>query len=176
MNDQRHCSSTSWYVIRTHPRQEFRAEQNLAAGAIDVFLPKMRARRPHRCASAEATPLFPQYLFGRFDLEARLRHVMFTRGVQAPVRVGDQLATVDDAVVVFLRGRMDGDGLIRVGEPLRPGERVIIENGPFAALLGVVERVFPERERVLVLLAAIRAPVRVELAVDSVRRLPTSAA
>ena len=101
---------------------------------------------------------------------------MFTRGVQAPVRVGDQLATVDDAVVVFLRGRMDGDGLIRVGEPLRPGERVIIENGPFAALLGVVERVFPERERVLVLLAAIRAPVRVELAVDSVRRLPTSAA
>jgi transcriptional antiterminator RfaH len=166
-----------WYVIRTHPRQEFRAEQNLQAGGIEVFLPRISARRSGRSQRyTEVAPLFPQYLFAQFEPDARLHDVVFTRGVQAPLRVGADLAIVDDTAVAFLRSRVRADGLIRVGEPLQPGEKVVIEEGPFAALVGVVERFVSERERVIVLLSAVRTPFRVDLGAESVRRLPQPAA
>jgi transcriptional antiterminator RfaH len=166
-----------WYVIRTHPRQEFRAAQNLQAGGIDVFLPRMSARRS-RCGQrhTESVPLFPQYLFARFDPEVRLHDVAFTRGVQAPLRVGGTLAVIEDVALDFLRSRVQADGLIRVGEPLRPGDKIVIEEGPFEALIGVVERFCPDQERVIVLLTTVKASLRLDLEAHSVRRLPQSAA
>jgi transcription elongation factor/antiterminator RfaH len=161
-----------WHVIRTHAKQELRAEQNLRAGRIEVFLPRMavrRTRRDHRYS--EVVPLFTQYLFARFDPETRLHDVTFTRGVQAPLRIGAELAIVDDEVIEFLRARVREDGLIHVGTALQPGERVMIEDGPFAALVGIVERVLSERERVLVLLSTVRTPLRLDLEIASVRRL-----
>jgi transcriptional antiterminator RfaH len=170
-------SSQSWYVIRTHPRQEFRAEQNLQAGGIEVFLPRIAARRSGRSPRAtEVSPLFPQYLFAQFEPGTRLHDVAYTRGVQAPLRIGADLAVVDDGAVAFLRSRVRADGLIKVGEPLEPGEKVVIEAGPFAALVGVVERFVSERERVIVLLTAVSTTLRVDLEIDAVRRLPRSAA
>jgi transcriptional antiterminator RfaH len=123
-----------------------------------------------------ARPLFPQYLFARFDPGTRLHDVAFTRGVQSPLCVGTELAMVEDAVVAFLRSRVREDGFISIGAALRPGERVIIEDGPFAALVGIVEREMSERERVIVLLATVRTPLRVDVVIHSVRRLPQSAA
>jgi transcriptional antiterminator RfaH len=165
-------SAEAWYVIRTHAKQEFRAEHNLQAGRIEVFLPRMAARRTRRDQHyTEVVPLFPQYLFARFAANARLHDVLFTRGVQAPLRVGGDLAIVDDEAIGFLRSRVGDDGLVRVGEPLQPGERVVIEEGPFAALAGVVERFVPEHERVVVLLSTVRTPLRLDLTAQSVRRL-----
>jgi len=174
---QTHPRPEFWFVLRTHPRQEFRAEHHLQSGGIEVFLPRVSARHSRRAARlGEIAPLFPQYLFARFDLEARLHDVIFTRGVQAPVRVGADLAIIDDGPIEFLKSRVRPDGLIPIGEPLRVGEKVVIEDGPFAALVGVVERCGSERDRVTVLLTAVRAPMRLELGLQSVRRLPQSAA
>jgi transcriptional antiterminator RfaH len=165
-------SQNVWYVIRTHPRQELRVQQNLRAGGIESFVPMMRAPRTRRARKyTNAAPLFPQYLFGRFDLAPRLHDVCFTRGVHSVVHAGSRPATIDDGFIGLLRSRMDANGLIQVGEPLQPGERVIVADGPFLALAGVVERMLPERERVIVLLTAVQAAVRVQLAADDVRRI-----
>jgi transcriptional antiterminator RfaH len=172
---QLHSSTATdpWYVIRTHARQEFRAAHNLESGGIDVFLPRVRARRAWKgLRRDEIAPLFPQYLFARFDANARLHDVAFTRGVQIPVRVGSELAVVGDEAIRFLRSRMCSDGLISLGEPLQPGEKVIIGNGPFEALIGVVERCSSARDRVTVLLTTVQARFQVDLGLDSVRRLP----
>jgi len=77
-------SPDPWYVIRTHSRQEFRAEDNLQSGGIEVFLPRISVERSsQRHRRAKVAPLFPQYLFARFHPETRLNDVTFTRGVQA---------------------------------------------------------------------------------------------
>jgi transcription antitermination factor NusG len=165
-----------WYVIRTHPRQEFRAAENLRSCGIEIFLPRIHAPGSRRSRHTEPAALFPQYLFAQFDVQTRLRDVVFTRGVQVPLRIGSALAIVDDSMVAFLRSRVGEDGLIRIGEPLQPGERVMIEDGPFAALVGIVERIMSERERLIVLLATVRTPLRVEVEIQSVRRVPYSAA
>ncbi len=99
----------------------------------------------------------------------------FTRGVHSIVHAGGSPATIDDGVIALLRARMDANGLIRIGEPLQPGERVVIADGPFLTLAGVVERVLSERARVIVLLTAVEAGVRVDVAVDDIRRVSAKA-
>jgi transcriptional antiterminator RfaH len=164
-------------VIRTHSRQEFRAEHQLQSGGIEVFLPRISALQSRRAPRhAEIAPLFPQYLFARFEAEARLHDVTFTRGVHAPVRVGANLAIIDDSAIDLLKSRVGPDGLIHIGEPLQRGEKVVIEDGPFAALIGVVECCFSERDRVTVLLTAVQAALRLDLDVRSVRRFPQATA
>lgn len=159
-----------WHVIRTHPREEIRVEQNLRRGEIESFLPRMAVRR-HRVLCG--VPLFPQYLFARFDAATSLHNVCYTRGVQNVVRFGPHLATLDDQLIGLFRSRLDPSGLIRVGEPLDAGDRVTIEDGPFAALAGVVERQLSDKERVIVLLTTVQAAVRVEVPTEFVRRTTT---
>jgi transcriptional antiterminator RfaH len=167
-----HRPSAYWLVVRTHPRQERRAEENLRFGNIETFLPQMPAPRSRRSRKVQfGTPLFPQYLFARFDPHVRLHDVCFTRGVQTVLRVGTSLATVGNEVIAFLRSREDANGFIRVGEPLQVGEMVTIKEGCFAAVVGVLERVLPAKGRVEVLLTGLQTAVRVEIASDFVRRL-----
>jgi transcriptional antiterminator RfaH len=164
-------SRNVWYAIRTHPQHEVRVDQNLGVGGIESFLPMIRARRSRRYYQyRSATPLFPQYLFARFDVGLRLHDVCFTRGVHSVVQSGARPAPIDDRVIALLQARMDANGLVRIGEPLHPGERVIIADTPFHTLSGVVERVLPERERVIVLLTSVHAAVRVDVAAEVVRR------
>lgn len=165
----------AWYVIRTHWKQEFRVEQNLRAGGIEVFLPRVYAGRSwFGQRQIEIAALFPQYLFARFDPETRLCDVLFTRGVQAPLRVAGSLAIVDGTAIAFLQSRVQSDGIVHIDRPLQPGERVIIEGGPFEALVGVVSELLPERDRVMILLSTIGVSLRLNINVHAVRRLPNS--
>jgi len=165
-------SATHWFVIHTHRRQELRVEQNLHCGGIEVFLPKISEAPARRSTqSAKIAPLFPQYVFARFDPAHRLHDVLFTRGVQAPVLIGGTLAAVEDGAIGFLQSRVRDDGLIRVGRTLQRGEKVVIESGPFADWIGVVERYSSEHERVVVLLSTVSAALRVDVQAVSIRRL-----
>jgi transcription antitermination factor NusG len=159
-----------WYVIRAHHHQEARTAANLAAGNIETFLPWARPLSRRKSERPNGEPLFPQYLFARFDAQRSLHDVTFTRGVQRIVQIGGGLATIDDEVIAFFRSRGDAHGSIPIGRVLAAGERGTIEHGPFAALAGVVERVMPARQRVLVLLTAVGPgpALRVEVPTDHV--------
>jgi transcriptional antiterminator RfaH len=160
---------SDWYVIRSHQGQEWRAQANLSLGSIETFLPCVRtaSRRDANRSGREA--LFPQYLFARFHADMSLHDVTFTRGVQSVVRVGGQLATVDDNVIAFFRSRVDEHGLIPLQQKLAPGELVTINCGPFADLVGVIERSLPARERVIVLLTSVSSAMRVEVPAGDLR-------
>jgi transcriptional antiterminator RfaH len=158
-----------WYVIRVHHWQESRAEANLSRGGIETFLPWAQSGSRRRRKGSDREALFPQYLFARFDPAASFHDVTFTRGVQGLVRVGGQLATVDDDLIEFFRSCVDEHGLIPVGRKLEPGVRVTIQSGPFMDLAGIVERSLPARERVIVLLTSIGSQLRVEVPADHIR-------
>lgn len=158
-----------WYVVRTRHRQEARAEANLKIGRIETFLPWVRTRSRRRRFDREA--LFPQYLFARFDAHECAHDVTFTRGVQNIVRVGGELATLNEDVIGLFRSKLDEHGFIPLGQKLEPGEQVTIERGPFAELAAVVERILPAKQRVIVLLATVATSIRVEVPTDDVRPL-----
>lgn len=148
-----------WYAIHTKPKQEDRAESNLRSWGIETFAPRVK-KRPHASNAGEKactiSPLFPRYIFARFDAERLLHKVNFTRGVDNVVSFGGEAAPVDDEIIEFIRSQAAEDGLIRLGEELRYGDAVKIKDGPFNSLTGIFQRGTKESERVMILLTAVK--------------------
>jgi transcription antitermination factor NusG len=163
-------SAIPWYVVRTQYHKEDRAEMGLMAAGLATFLPRIRARRRSRSHLPETLPLFPQYVFVKFDAAKSLRLVMYMLGVSYVVSCGGFPAQVAPEVIGLLHSRMEADGCIRIGPTLNSGDHVRIKSGPFAAMLGVVERDLPTKDRIMVLLATVATEVRVELPRDIVER------
>jgi transcriptional antiterminator RfaH len=152
------CNGARWYAIKTKPRQEERAESNLNAWRVETFVPRIKERRRGR-VSGEAPyvikTLFPSYIFARFEANAMLHKVSFTRGVQSVLHFSGIPVPVDDEVLAIMQVRMGPDGFIRVGEELKPGDRVMIKAGAFENFIGVFEGELADAERVRILLTTI---------------------
>ena len=148
-----------WYLLRTHHHSEVRADANLLESGIESFLPMLPT---HRRRNVSSEPLFPQYLFARFDFQASSRLVRFSRGIQDIVHLGGGPAILEDDVIALLRQRCQ-DMAASVERPLERGEQVLIDAGPFQSLGAVVQSRVPARDRVQVLLTSIGPACRVEV-------------
>ena len=153
-----------WYVLQTKPKQEARAEANLRTANIETLAPKLRQRDySHRNALPNRiVPLFPNYLFARFDAAVLLSKIRLTRGIQRVVGFGEYATPIEDGVIELIRSRIDENGLVDQPE-MRPGDTVEIVDGPFRSLVGVFERYTCARERVVILLTTIGYQRRVDL-------------
>ena len=153
-----------WYVVRTKPRAEALAAENLRRRAIEVFFPRI-APLPVGSAVGQRSdePLFPGYVFARLRVPEQFHLASWAPGVGS--LLGNEIGSptpIEDGVVESLRARADGGELLRP-RPLQRGERVEIGRGPFAGLLGLVERPLSGPGRVRVLLDLLRRQTRVEL-------------
>jgi transcriptional antiterminator RfaH len=77
-----------------------------------------------RALLPDAKPLFPRYIFARFSVTRSLHKISFTRGVQRVVSFDEKPTPIDDEVIALLQARVDTDGFMRTGEPLRHGDKV----------------------------------------------------
>lgn len=155
-----------WYAIHTHSRQEVRAESNLLAWNVETFLPRYLSRRRQEFRAEPVRtvkPLFPGYLFARFDAEAMFHNIRYTRGVHSIVSLGGQPAPVDDAVISIIMSRRGEDGFVRLGTEINPGDDVVVRDGTFSGFEGVFERRMKDSERVMILLKAVTYQFRVIL-------------
>ena len=148
-----------WYAVHTHSLQEERAAENLNAWGIETFAPKYKERRvnPYTGRPVYFTrSLFPRYVFARFDAGRMLRKVWFTRGVCKVVGFGDGPVPVEDEIIDMIKSRVGQDGFVQFNEEvLKPGDKVVVRDGPLADLVGVFERDVEDGDRVLMLLTAI---------------------
>jgi transcriptional antiterminator RfaH len=153
-----------WYALSTKPRQEDLADINLQRLGVETFYPQLREDRlVRRKRQTMVGPLFPGYLFARFDAERQYRAVNFAQGVRRLLTFGSEFATVDEAVIASIRARLE-DGYVTIRPaPLSPGQRVRISDGPFGGLEAVFERQMTGSERVVVLLRTLAHQARVVL-------------
>lgn len=146
-----------WYVVQTKPREEERADYNLQAWKVETFAPKIKARRLNEInqrSTCSSKPLFPGYIFARFDAATSLHDINATRGIQRVVRFGDVLVPVEDQVIDMIRMRTR-DGFVQVGEDISPGTKLTVFDGPLNGLTGVLERKMKDNERVMLLLKSV---------------------
>jgi transcription antitermination factor NusG len=145
---------TSWYAIHTKTRREGFAAANISALGIAILLPLVKVESLGSATYRPASkPLFPGYFFARFCPEISCDSVKCSRGVLRVVSSGKFPIPVRDTVVQEIRDRIQKDGLIRLQpRSLRPGTRVLIQEGPFEGLMGRVERELDDGRRVSVLL------------------------
>ena len=145
-----------WYVVNTKIRQEKVAHFNLEKIGVETFFPLLkRSVRARNREQGEWVPLFPGYLFARFDLKSRFRAVNFARGVTRLVSFGMEPATVEDQVIESIKSRLL-DGCVNVQKiPFASGQPVRILKGPFQGVEAVFEREMDDRQRVILLLRSL---------------------
>jgi transcriptional antiterminator RfaH len=163
-----------WYAIHTHPKQENRAEGNLQAWNVETFFPKIRDCRLNEFTGEPSyftKPLFPGYLFARFELNNLLHKVRFTRGVHSVVCIGNDPAPVDDKVIDIIAAQIDATGFVKIGVDLEPGAKVAIQSGPFKGLTGIFEREASAADRIKILLDCVCFQARVEVERNYVKAL-----
>jgi transcriptional antiterminator RfaH len=166
LNKSQPDTELRWHVVRVCPKQEERANANLLAWGLETFNPKARERRLHPFTDAPyyvTKPLFPGYIFARFNTETMLGKVCYTRGVQTVISFGGRPTPVDDDIIELLRLNVDENGLIRIGEGFRQGDKVRIRGGAFDSLVGIFEREIKSTERVVILFETLRYQGHVEV-------------
>ncbi|HVF89323.1 MAG TPA: transcription termination/antitermination NusG family protein [Blastocatellia bacterium] len=169
-------SDLSWYVIHTNPRQEDRADSNLRAWGVETFSPRIMDRRfnPYTGKpSFMVKPLFQGYIFARFQASDSLHKVRFTRGVQSVISSGGDPVRVEDAIIATIRSRMSADGFIRLGDALKPGDEVVIKDGPLKDFTAIFEREMKDADRVMILLKTVSYQAHYVIARELVRKAGT---
>jgi len=142
-----------WIVVSTHAHRESFAAENLDRQGFISYCPMMRKRIRHaRRAYDAARPLFPGYLFVRYEAEpGSWRSLLGTYGVRSVVCHGETPALLPEGFVESLKAR-EVDGVIsRPEKPLEAGQEVAVTGGPFDGLIGRIVDI-RENDRVLLLL------------------------
>ncbi len=136
-----------WYVIRTKPRKEFEVENLFSQAGFTVYNPKY-------CQDGTVRPFFPGYLFLKFRYPEQYRTVIYSRGVQRVIGNSSGPISLDSEIIKCLKSR-EKNGLIELmkyGEEPRPGDEIVVMEGPLKGLRGLFYRNLSDKERVLILL------------------------
>lgn len=142
-----------WYAVHCQPHREHAAAAHLRNQDYHVFLPWQRKTRRHaRRVERVLRPFFPSYLFLRLDpARDRWRAVNSTFGVVRMVMQGDKPAPAPVGVIETLRDCCDADDILEWQPALELGQAVRVTAGPFADLVGELQRL-DGAKRVCVLL------------------------
>lgn len=166
-----------WYVIRTKPKQEYRADSNLNAWGVEVFSPRIkeRARKPFTGAPIEVAKfLFPRYIFARFDSEIFLHKICYTRGVHSVVSFGGIPVHITDETIWLIKSRIGLDGFVYIAEHFKAGDRVEVKEGPFKSFTGIFERELKDSERVSILLDTVSYQASVMLEKEMIKKISSN--
>ena len=173
MSLEKWVNSRQWYVVHTHPKQEERANENLRSWGVETLHAKLRTRRFNQFTGAPTyltQPLFPRYLFAKFNAREQLPKIRFTRGVHNVVSFGESPAPVAEEIIEIIRARTDENGFVKANDEFKPGDKVIIGSGPLRNLIGVFEREIKGSDRITILLTAIEYQGRLVVDRELVQR------
>ena len=152
-----------WYAIYTKPGKEDTVASRLQGIGIDVLNPKLKTKKYKRNKLAEVIePLFPCYLFARFDKEKYTHLITYTRGVRYIVGKQHPIVVYDEIIETIREGMEDGDIIVIKPGRFEKGERVLIREGPFRDFYGIFEREIKGNERVMILLETIHYKIELE--------------
>lgn len=127
-----------WYALHVRSRHEKSVFAQLRGKQHDAFLPLYSAR--HRWADRQKTvslPLFPGYVFCRFDREKR-SSVLATFGLIDIVRSGTEPAPVDASEIEAIRRVVNSPLFTEPYAGLVRGQRVMMSGGPLNGLMGTL--------------------------------------
>jgi transcriptional antiterminator RfaH len=175
MNEQRAWNDLCWYLVQTHPRQEGRAESNLKSFGVETLAPRFIDRRLNFYTgepALHAKPLFPSYIFAKFIANDLYQKVRYTRGIRRLVCFGGSPTVVDEEMIAMIRSRIGEDGFASIeDDDLKPGDSVIIKDGPLRTFAGVFEREMSTADRVRILLLAVSYQAHIEVERGAVKKI-----
>jgi len=166
----------NWHAVHTKPNQESLATASLQRLGVETFSPKLKQTKLVRRRRQEVIrPLFPGYLFARFDGNTRYRAVNYAAGVQRVVAWGTEPAIVDDHLIVSIRSRLQNGCVVISPPPFVAGQTIRITEGPLQGLEAVFEQELSDQQRIIVLLKTLAYKAKVVIDRGSVEQAAPSA-
>lgn len=144
----------SWYALRSKTNKEDVVWRHIEAQGFETYYPRIRVR-PVNPRARKIMPYFPGYMFVRTDL-AEVGTSVFDRMPHAIglVGFGGEPVPIEDSLITILQKRLQTLPAMLI-DPiygLKPGDPVLINDGPFAGYTALFDARLPGRERVRVLL------------------------
>jgi len=169
--------TTQWYAIRSKPNKENYLAQQLESSGIDVFFPYIRVI-PVNPRSRKIRPYFPNYLFAHVDLVVVKASVLrWMPGASGIVSFDGVPASVPELLIDAIRRQIDYLTVLeqQLKDDIKPGDLVVIQEGPFAGYNAIFDVGVSGRDRVRVLLDFLqKRQVPLELEKRQIRRAKRS--
>lgn len=165
------AESKHWYAVRCKPRQEHIALTNIDRAGITTFLPLItESKGIKQRVLWSRGPLFPGYLFAKFDVATDYRIVKYARGVHGIVSFGINPAVVDEELIRAIQSRLNGGSADAYGR-MTAGQLVRIQGGPLHGIEAVFEKRIPPHQRAVFLLRAISFRAKLVMDLEDVVNL-----
>jgi transcription antitermination factor NusG len=151
-----------WYALQVRSRREMPISTQLKGQGYECFLPLYKSTRRWSDRVKEVNqPLFPGYLFCRFDLHNR-GPLLMTPGVQQIVGVGRTPMPVQESEMESIRQAL-ASGLPSQPWPyLELGQRVRVNHGSLRDLEGILIN-FKGSNRVVLSVSLLQRSVAMEI-------------
>lgn len=156
-------SSPRWYALYVAHRCEAVVATVLRHKGYDEFLPLYRSRRIWSDRIAELDlPLFPGYVFCRFDPNDRRVPIVTTPGVIRIVSFGGVPVPIEDAEIAAVRSIVSSGLSVAPWPYLRAGHHVRVGHGALVGVEGIVVE-SRGRHRLVVSIDILQRSVMVEI-------------
>ncbi|MFB3114576.1 MAG: transcription termination/antitermination NusG family protein, partial [Nitrospirales bacterium] len=100
-------SPLSWFLVHVKPRAEKVSALYLDQLGLESFCPQLKQKKIIRRVRREVVvPLFPGYVFVKFDPMFHYRAVQYATGVRRVISFGDTLARVNSSIIESVRARI----------------------------------------------------------------------
>jgi transcription antitermination factor NusG len=151
-----------WFALRVRSQRENYVADQLGARGYELFLPlyACRKRWSDRIKKVEL-PLFPGYLFCRFDPYDRLP-ILKTPWLLQIVGFNHIPTPVDDEEISAVRTLVASDATAQPWPFIGVGEKVRIESGPLRGVVGVLTQ-FKGNHKFVVSITLLQRSVAVEI-------------
>lgn len=162
-----------WYALHVRSRFEKLVLTQLEGKGYEAFLPTYTSiRRWSDRTKSASLPLFPNYVFCRFDVHARLP-ILVTPGVHFVVSTGKTPTPVEDEEIAALHHLVSARVSPQPWPYIVEGEGVQVVDGPLTGLKGIVLRT-KGCDRLIVSVSLLMRSVAVEIDRRHIEPLPST--
>lgn len=164
----------SWYAMRSKPNKEDFLAGQLQAHGVEVYFPVLRMK-PVNPRARKVRAYFPNYLFVHVNLDVvNVSDLRWMPGASGLVSFDGMPASVPDSLIAALKKQIDqhNETIRDQKKNFRQGDRVLIQDGPFAGYEAVFDTHISGQDRVKVLLSLLQhRQMPVEIEAGKIRRV-----
>ena len=158
--------SLAWYALQVRSRREKAIAAALRVKGYEEFLPLYTSRRKwsDRIARVEV-PLFPGYIFCRFDRAQPRLPILSTPGIIQIIGAGEAPAAIEPAEIDAIRTIVESGVAAQPWPYLKIGSCVRIEHGALTGMEGILVEL-KKQARLVVSVSLLQRSVAVEIERD----------
>jgi transcription antitermination factor NusG len=160
-------SQECWFALHVRSRHDKLVASNLRVRGMEALLPLYRSRRRWSDRTRVMDlPLFPGYVFCRFDPQLLLP-ILMTPGVVRVISAGKRPCPVAEEEITAIQRVIYAGNAVEPWPYLRAGQKVRILDGPLFGIEGILLDV-KNRRRLVVSVHLLQRSIAVELDRDCI--------